>query len=190
MLVIGNGESRKHISFDNISGVKIGCNAIARDISVDHLVCVDRRMVSEALNNGYKKPIYTREDWIKQFKYSINVKCVPQLPYEGNLRMDHPFQWGSGPYAVLLATKFTKHINLIGFDLYSETPHVNNVYKDTEHYDKSNKHAVDPRYWIYQIAKIFELFPKKKFRIYQKTNWIQPDSWKKKNVSVDNIDNI
>ncbi len=190
MLVIGNGESRKELNFNTFDDVKIGCNAIARDVNVDHLVCVDRRMVTEALENNFKNTIYTRHDWLGQFKKFKNVKPVPKLPYEGNLRMDHPFQWGSGPYAVLLATKFTKNINLIGFDLYSETPHVNNIYKDTEHYDKSNKHAVDPRYWIYQIAKIFELFPKKKFKIYQKTNWTQPDSWKKKNVSVDNIDNI
>ena len=190
MLVIGNGESRKELNLNTFDDVKIGCNAIARDVNVDHLVCVDRRMVTEALENNFKNTIYTRHDWLGQFKKFKNVKPVPKLPYEGNLRMDHPFQWGSGPYAVLLATKFTKNINLIGFDLYSETPHVNNIYKDTEHYDKSNKHAVDPRYWIYQIAKIFELFPKKKFKIYQKTNWTQPDSWKMKNVSVDNIDNI
>ncbi len=190
MLVIGNGESRKNISIEKFHGVKIGCNAIARDFIVDHLVCVDRRMVTEALNNNFQNTIYTRKDWIGQFNKSQKVKCVPALPYKGQLRMDHPFQWGSGPYAVLLATKFAKRINLIGFDLYSTTPNVNNIYKDTQHYDKSNKHAVDPRYWVYQIAKVFEHFPNVQFKIYNEQDWECPNSWKKSNVKVDKLENL
>ena len=190
MIVIGNGESRKHINLEKLQGVKIGCNAICRDIQVDHLVCVDRRMVSEALNYNFQNKIYTRKDWIAQFNKNKNVQCVPKLHYKGDLRMDHPFQWGSGPYAILLATKFAKRIKIVGFDLFSETPLVNNIYKDTKHYDKSTKHAVDPRYWIHQIGKVFELFPKKKFIIHQKNNWILPETWNFKNVSVDTIDKL
>lgn len=190
MLVIGNGESRKGLNLNTFDDVKIGCNAIARDVNVDHLVCVDRRMVSEALENNFKNNIYTRHDWLDQFKKFKNVKPVPKLPYQGDLRMDHPFQWGSGPYAVLLSTIYAKRIRMIGFDLHSNSDTVNNIYKDTSNYDKSNKRAVDPRYWIHQIAKVFELFPKKKFTIYQTHDWILPDRWKFKNVSVDTIDNL
>ena len=53
MLVIGNGESRCDINLSEINTTKIGCNAIVRDFFVDHLVCVDRRMVDEA-NNCYQ----------------------------------------------------------------------------------------------------------------------------------------
>ena len=49
MLVIGNGESRKHIDVDAINDTKIGCNAILRDYLVEHLICVDRKMVREAI---------------------------------------------------------------------------------------------------------------------------------------------
>ena len=55
MLVIGNGESRTSIDINKLQGPKIGCNAILRDFKVDHLVCVDRPMLQEALNSTYHK---------------------------------------------------------------------------------------------------------------------------------------
>ena len=45
MWVLGNGESRQQVNVKNLKGIKIGCNAIIRDYKVDHLICVDRRMV-------------------------------------------------------------------------------------------------------------------------------------------------
>ena len=153
MLIIGNGESRQTINLSDIEGIKIGCNAICRDVKVDHLICVDRRMVQEAIDLQYKGTIYTRQDWVNSFKQYNNVTTVPDVPYDGDVRMDQPFQWGSGPYAVLLgaymSTKFT--LKLIGFDLFSETGHVNNIYKDTVHYDKGTKRCKSILgYWIYQ----------------------------------------
>ena len=192
MLIIGNGESRQTINLSDIEGIKIGCNAICRDVKVDHLICVDRRMVQEAIDLQYKGTIYTRQDWVNSFKQYNNVTTVPDVPYDGDIRMDQPFQWGSGPYAVLLgaymSTKFT--LKLIGFDLFSETGHVNNIYKDTVHYDKGTKAAIDPRYWIYQIGKVFECFPKNKFIVYQKSGWKLPDQWRLGNVFLDNLDNL
>ena len=71
-LIIGNGESRSDLNINNIHGIKIGCNAIQRDFYVDHLICVDRRMVQQAQSAQYKGKIYTRNDWVKQFKKSKN----------------------------------------------------------------------------------------------------------------------
>ena len=192
MLIIGNGESRQTINLSDIEGIKIGCNAICRDVKVDHLICVDRRMVQEAIDLQYKGTIYTRQDWVNSFKQYNNVTTVPDVPYDGDVRMDQPFQWGSGPYAVLLgaymSTKFT--LKLIGFDLFSETGHVNNIYKDTVHYDKGTKDAIDPRYWIYQIGKVFECFPENKFIVYQKSGWKLPNQWRLGNVFLDNLNNL
>ena len=36
MLVIGNGESRKHIDISKYDKIKVGCNAIFRDFYVNH----------------------------------------------------------------------------------------------------------------------------------------------------------
>lgn len=193
MLVIGNGESRISIDINKIQEPKIGCNAIYRDYHVDHLICVDRRMVQEALANDVNQTsyVYTRDNWIKQFN-SLRVRSVPPLPYKGTQRWDEPFQWGSGPYAVLLSAKLCKGstVRLIGFDLHSTTSTVNNVYKGTSNYDKEDKRPVDPRYWIHQIGKVFELYRKRNFIIYQTDNWSLPDNWKLPNVSVDNVSNL
>lgn len=187
---IGNGESRTNINVDLLEGYKVGCNAIARDYYVDTIVCVDRRMVQEAIDTNFPNVILTRKDWIDRFSMYRNIKLVPKLPYKGNERADEPFHWGSGPYAVLEATKHSNRIKLLGFDLYSNTDNVNNIYKDTSNYDASSKRSVDPRYWIHQIGKIFECFPTKKFVIYQNQDWKIPKAWKHTNVSLDNISNI
>ena len=194
MLVIGNGESRKNIDIKKLSGPKVGCNAIYRDCYMDYLVCVDRRMMQEALNAGANVQgslLYTRPDWLQQFK-TLRVREVPELPYVGSDRWDEPFQWGSGPYAVLIAAKYAKekYVNLLGFDLHSKTKNVNNIYKSTPNYDDAGKRAVDPRYWIHQIGMVFECFPRINFRIYQDLDWKLPQAWKYPNVTVDNISNI
>ena len=192
MLVIGNGESRKDINLNNQYDTKIGCNAIHRDCYVDHLICVDRRMVQQAIDANVNEAsiVYTRSDWIDVYRNNQKIRTVPQLPYRGTERHDEPFQWGSGPYAVLLGAKLSKEVSLIGFDLHSTTNTVNNIYKDTKGYDAGTKRAVDPRYWIHQIAKVFEYYPKRKFTIYQTADWTLPNNWNLKNVSVDNINNL
>jgi len=188
--VIGNGESRLHVDISSLKGYKIGCNAIARDYAVDALVCVDRRMVQEALDQNFQNKIMTRTEWIARFKSHPNVGLVPELPYVGTERPDEPFQWGSGPYAVLAGTAYSKKIHMLGFDLYGNNGYINNLYKDTENYDKSTKNSIDPRYWIHQIAKVFECYPRKKFIIYQHQDWRMPDAWKFSNVSLDKISKI
>jgi len=192
MFVFGNGESRKHINIENIDAPKIGCNALHRDFQVNHLVCVDRRMVNEAIrsNNNKRCKIYTRRDWWSSYRLNQNVHQVPDLPYKGDQRPDDPFQWGSGPYAVLLGATLSTDIKMIGFDLHSKTTTVNNIYKDTDNYDQSSKRAVDPRYWIYQIAKVFEHFQENKFTLYVEEDWKLPQSWKRSNVILDNISNL
>ena len=192
MWAIGNGESRKDVNIDLLEGPIVGCNAIMRDHTVDYLVCVDKRMMQEALDRKVNEHslVYTRPDWYNRFK-SKRVRTVPDLPYVGSDRWDEPFQWGSGPYAVLLGAKYTrtKEVKLLGFDLYSTTKTVNNVYKDTPNYDRADKRAVDPRYWIHQIGMVFKCFPKITFTIYQ-DNWQLPQSWNYPNVTVDKISNI
>lgn len=194
MLVIGNGESRTGIDIDIIDDTKIGCNAIMRDSHVDYLVCVDRRMVEEAISRNVNLTgtvVYTRSDWYPKYK-TLKIRELPPLPYSGTERWDEPFQWGSGPYAVLLGAKMCKGdtVRLLGFDLHSLTQNVNNMYKGTSNYDSADKRAVDPRYWIHQIGKVFEMYPRRTFVIYQDDNWELPQAWNHPNITVDNISNI
>jgi hypothetical protein len=193
MFVIGNGESRAEIDISKLEDPKVGCNAIHRDYQTEYLVCVDKRMMQEALDAGANNYslVYTRPDWFDQFK-TKRVREVPRLPYAGMDRPDSPIHWGSGPYAVLIGAMYTKtkEVKLIGFDLYSKTKKVNNVYKDTPNYTVGDKRAIDPSYWIYQIGKVFECFPKVKFTIYQEEGWQRPKAWNYPNVKVDKISNI
>ena len=184
MLVIGNGVSRKDIPLDKIYQEKIGCNAIFRDHYVQHLVCCDKRMVKQALQ--HHDTIYTRQRWNKE----LGVLPLPNLIKEGTERMDEPFHWGSGPYAVLLGATLDNKVNLLGFDLYSKDNKVNNLYKGTEGYSSADSHAVDHSYWVHQIAKVFEWFPNNSFRIYNKEDWKLPKSWNLVNVSLDTLDNL
>lgn len=192
MIVLGNGESRALIDVNLLDDEKIGCNAIMRDFKVDHLVCVDKRMLQEAITSSYHKhaKIYTRKDWFVRYRLEKNIRMVPELPYQGTDRWDNPFHWGSGPYAVLLGALKASHVKMIGFDLYSANKNVNNIYKGTENYQPINSRAVDPRYWIYQIGKVFEIFPHVKFQVYSSSDWNCPTQWKKSNVIVDSISNI
>jgi len=173
MLVIGNGESRKDLNISKYTQTKVGCNAVYRDFHIDHLICCDRRMVLEAQQNNYDGIIYTRHDWVAQF---TPAKVVPELPYcRGKTRLDDPWHWGSGPYAVLLGTiiasKWSEkpEIHMIGFDL--DTGLYNNIYKGTENYNDADSSPVDPSYWIYQIDKVFENFPEANFTYYNNKPW-------------------
>ena len=190
-VVIGNGESRTCINFKNYKGLTtlIGCNAIHRDLLVDHLICCDQRMVHEVLHRKKSRKIeniYTRERYFRDYNklQSIDrVKLLPELPYQGSLKCDQPEHWGSGPYAILLAaTLNVKNILIVGFDLYGKKSLVNNVYKNTNNYLSETKPAVDPSYWIYQIRKIFLHYPETNFKIFNLPEWEMPEDWQLPNV--------
>jgi hypothetical protein len=194
-VVIGNGESRRKIDLNSfkIDHILIGCNAIHRDITVDHLVCCDRRMVEEAVNNpaNDRTEIYVRKDWFKYYRKIQklkNIHLVPELPYLGELKQDNPEHWGSGGYAILLAAvlEFTD-IKLVGFDLYSNDNKVNNIYKGTPNYAKPDSHSIDHSYWVYQIAKVFKYYPESKFTIINNSGWQMPKEWQYSNVEFENI---
>ena len=191
-IAIGNGESRTGINLTNLSNrITVGCNAVVRDFPVSHLVCVDRRMVREALQHtNCPDNVYTRQDWISEFKYSSKVLPVPQLPYQGTSRVDDPFHWGSGPYAVLKAAMLADRIELIGFDLWSNDKHINNLYKGTNNYNSVDHRAIDPRYWIHQVSMVFTHFPDKYFTIYNLAEWQLPDSWCLANVTFKSLDTL
>jgi len=189
VLVVGNGESRKNLNIKNFTqDTIIGCNALHRDIIVDHLVCCDRRMVAEALENPQTKntKIYVRHHWyhfFRKIQKNKNINHLPQIPYQGEYKRDDPEHWGSGPYAVLLAaTLGFPNIEMIGFDLYSIDHSVNNIYKNSSNYSRENSQPVDPCYWIYQISQIFKYYPDSKFILRNHSAWQMPKEWIKNNV--------
>lgn len=189
-VVIGNGESRRDINLNKYKTeyTLIGCNALHRDITVNHLICCDRRMAVEATDNPNTKNtvIYVRDSWYHYFRKILknkNIKLLPALPYTGETKKDDPEHWGSGGFAVLLAASLGfEEIEIIGFDLYPIDHAVNNIYKDTENYAKAGARPVDPSYWIYQLGKIFQHYPNTTFIIKNNPLWQFPPEWQKSNV--------
>jgi len=195
VIVIGNGESRKGFDLYQLEslGTSIGTNAVHRDFHPDHLVCCDRRMVQEAVNNAYENPVYTRSNWYKEYSFWRNVRCLPELPYKDTKRQDDPWHWGSGGHALNLACTFDpKFIVMLGFDLYANSNNLfNNIYKSTENYNHESKPPTDPSYWIYQTAKLFEKYSNIKFLQIQPDDWNPPEEWDQyDNFFIDNYENL
>lgn len=177
--MIGNGESRRNFALNQIKDYTIGCNAVHRDFACAEFVAVDRRMVLEILRNEacQNAAIYTRSEWFAEFS-SERVKSLPPLPYKGKDKVDQGFHWNSGPYGILRACMLqAKVIHLLGFDLWATNDLHNNIYKDTINYSKSSQRPVSPDFWIYQLAKLFELYPNTNFVQHQHTDWRIPSSW-------------
>ncbi len=193
-LVLGNGESRlKFVWQELIYDQLIGCNAVHRDYVVDHLICCDRRMITEALSNPMisSTNVYVRESnfhYFRKIQKNKNIKVLPDIPYHGEFKRDKPDHWGSGPYAVLVASYLCDEITLLGFDLHGCNDKVNNVYKGTENYNNRDSAAVDPSYWIHQIAQVFRYNPDKKYVILNDRNWIMPKEWLLDNVIFKNFE--
>lgn len=188
-LVVGNGESRKQIKLSEYSDTHtiIGCNALHRDMIVDHLVCCDKRMVEESIisENTKQSKIYVRPDWFRYFRKvrkDKRIHKVPDLPYNGNQKKDNPVHWGSGPYAVLVGAELNKQVTLIGFDLYPNKEKVNNIYKGTRNYSSMNSKPVDYAYWVYQIGMVFHHYKDRHFTVLNKEEWDFPRAWNHPNV--------
>jgi hypothetical protein len=145
-------------------------------------------MAEEAVNNPNTKntKIYVRDHWhhyFRKIRKNKNVHLLPEVPTRGEAKVNHAEHWGSGGYAVLLAAVLGHdEIKLIGFDLYSIDHAVNNIYKDTANYARTGSQAVDPSYWVYQIAAVFMYYPNTKFVIHNRPGWIMPSEWQKNNV--------
>lgn len=195
-MVLGNGESRQNfvwqqIVYDHL----IGCNAIHRDHTVDHLVCCDRRMVNEAVENPNNENtfIYVRPSnfhYFRKIKKNKNIKQLPDVPYGGEYKRDKADHWGSGPYAVLLSSILSDDIIMLGFDLYGTKNKINNVYKGTTNYNKIDSAAVDHSYWTHQIAQVFRHNPDKRFTLVNDRDWKIPTEWLLDNVVFKNFEDI
>jgi len=133
----GNGESRKKVDHMyngfledlRMIGEFYGCNAIYRDLRMDHLVLVDPEMLKEISTHPSKYadkfPVWTGYRNPKQ--WGTKIKNIPR-----NRR------WNAGTLATHLAVQHENNeIYLIGHDLESMANGLtNNCYKSTDNYRK------------------------------------------------------
>ena len=129
--VIGNGESRSIFPIEDLKdkGVVWGCNAIYRDMVLDHLVVIDPDMLNEIAKDKNKYadhyPVWTGYRNPKQ--WGLKVRNIPK-----NKR------WNAGTSAAHLAVQHGHtNIFLIGHDLEPCLNGLtNNMYKSTDNYRK------------------------------------------------------
>jgi hypothetical protein len=145
-------------------------------------------MAEEAVNNLNTKDteIYVRDHWhhyFRKIRKNKNINLLPEVPTTGEAKVNQAEHWGSGGYAVLLAAALGhQEVTMIGFDLYPIDHAVNNIYKGTVNYARAGSQAVDPSYWVYQIASVFTHYPDTTFVIYNRQGWTMPSEWRKNNV--------
>ena len=178
---IGNGESRQRYDLSSLRahGKLYGSNAVHRDTTVDHLVCCDKRMVREALDHGYTGIVYTREDWMLDFR-DPKVKLLPVFKWDQHEKWEKTFHWGSGTHSAHLALRHRADVLvMIGHDFWSADGLHNNLYKGTNNYQSVDYSAVDPRFWVLQFAILFVQFPNTQFLFCQPNidNWKKPQEW-------------
>lgn len=150
--VIGNGESRIGYDLTKLKkhGPVYGCNALYRDFLPDALFAVDERMINEILAKG---DIGT--EFIYRQKYKDTTLYLKSSKSNEEYRDKG---YAAGPTALsVLCTRFKNltEVFLLGFDIYSNTGKINNVYKDTSCYAPSERTPVYPVNWIEKLARIF-----------------------------------
>jgi hypothetical protein len=178
---IGNGESRQGYDLSPLRshGKLYGSNAVHRDTTVDHLVCCDKRMAQEAISYGYTGTMYTREDWMLDFR-DPKVKVLPVFKWDQHEKWEKTFHWGSGLHSAHLALRHkTDVLVMIGHDFWSADGLHNNLYKGTNNYQSVDYSAVDPRFWVLQFAILFAQFPDTQFFFCQPNidDWKKPQEW-------------
>ena len=73
--------------------------------------------------------------------------------------------WSAGPTSGWVACKREEptEVFLIGHDLNSTTPKVNNMYKGTKHYVTEDHHPTPSINWVKQWKTLFDTYKNKKF---------------------------
>jgi hypothetical protein len=172
--VIGNGESRLVLDTQDIerlrrSGPVYACNAAYRDFTPDVLVAMDGPIIKEILDN-YSGRLLRRV---------LAQKEVVLTP--GNMRFrDRGWAAGSTAALHLCLLEDVNTVFMLGFDLSGAGGKVNNVYKGTPCYVKTDAPETTYTNWASQFETIFREFQDVTF--YRVGGGIIPGGWKKRNV--------
>jgi len=144
------------------------CNAAYRDHNPDVLVAVDTRMIEEIQESG----------WLDTFEGEYHF--YPKKGPEGQHSL---FRFGhsSGPWATLISCTHDEpdEVFLIGHDIFTSDKRnwINNVYKGSENYVRTNHPNHGTENWVNELQRIFYNFPDTKF--YHVNPIKKPPEWDK-----------
>ena len=181
--VLGNGESRKGISVEDLKkhGKTFACNAVYRTERPDYLVAVDTKMLFEIAESDY---LLHNKVWSNfNGQYNKNPKILEHVQW-----FKPSLGWSSGPTALRMACDHGyKQIYILGFDYKGvpEAPNrdrykVNNLFKDTRNYKKGNEQATFYGNWMNQTKKCLQDYPDIRFHRIIPEGWFKPKDieWK------------
>ena len=173
VFVIGNGMSRLQFDIPKLKeyGRVIGCNALYRNFVPDILVAVDEPMINEIIDSGvHRQCCFVIEDTDKNEKYRI-------MPSVNTIDTNIPGLMDSGTLALLLATKYTDEIYMIGYDYASNQGKFNNVYAGTVNYkrkDEPHVRDVTEQSWYYRHLIVMLRHPNIQFYRVNNNNYKTP----------------
>ena len=134
-------------------------------------------MVSILRNAKKDYPRATKEIVQRQIKSSqINVSWIKENDHSYDIRevwdeyKDHGWACGASSGFVAIKNEQPEEIYLIGHDLLSDTPKVNNMYKGTKHYVTPENGPTPATNWINQWFTLMDWNPNIKFYKVNKTN--------------------
>lgn len=154
--IVGNGESRRDFTLSRLygKGTIYGCNAIYRDFKPDLLFVRDKRMIEEIKDYNGSKAAYSELTKEIVFSLGSTLKIPDNLSLSGAIAL----------YSMCALLPEVEDIYLLGFDSVRYSKLVNNVYKDTKNYKKSDEESnyVMQRS-IEQVLFVMSRFSSKKF---------------------------
>lgn len=160
--IIGNGESRKGFDLEKLRGLGpiYGCNALYRDFMPDTLIAVDKRMISEIRDSNV---ITNGIEFIWREHDSVNI-THKLLSTTGETLQD--LGSAAGPTALeVMCSRYPTMVQifLVGFDIFSKTGKVNNIYKGTSCYKDADSKPTYTQNWTEKLRQVFVKYDKTLF---------------------------
>jgi hypothetical protein len=172
--VLGNGESRKGISIDDLKekGTVFACNAVYRTQRPHFLVAVDPKMIFEIAETDY--PVHNKVWSNFNAQYNKHPKILNHVNW-----FKPSLGWSSGPTALRMACEHGfKEIYILGFDYQGHNQGkrftLNNMFGDTRNYKKRNDEATFYGNWMNQTKRCLQDFKDVKFHRVIPQGWFRP----------------
>lgn len=184
--VIGNGSSRRNFDIRKLytAGITYGCNAVHRDFMVQHLVCVERKHLAEAMSWKLQDKIYlhTSHKNINLAK-DPKLELLPEVPYEKVHFWDDITSFEAGPAALLLAAQSHDIVIIFGFD-FGQNEH---MYSDTDNYTSLSR-TYDCH--LHQVKRVISHYKESKFIFVNNIADVPETLSKLDNVLIDTYENL
>lgn len=165
--VIGNGSSRTNFDLRTLNGygTTYGMNAIHRQFYPNHLICIQRNHLQEALSWDLQNRLYLYTTFeLTQLVKDPKIQIIPKFPFELASHTDQlESNFRTGSWALIMAAEKHDVVVCIGMDYNN-----GGVYTDSDNYwQKTN---IDYAPHMSQTFKIIDHYTDTQFIFVQDTD--------------------